>query len=139
MKKTIILLAMAVISLSSMAQMGAMQFGGPSRFGVAAMNAWQDNQYDVITFQMTGNGEADITLPAMTYNAMHLTIPSFTIHKLKFNFDAESHNAVFADQTFSETVSIDGIEKAYTGISFTATYNHTERTFTLNTTFKYGN
>jgi len=138
MKRILLLLVVAVISISANAQFGAMRFVGPSTFGVAALNAWQDNENDVVIFQMTSFTEADITMPEMNYTAMGVTIPSFTIHGLKFESDAETRNAVFADQTYTSSVTVDGEEKAITGSSFVAEYNHSAKTFVIETTFSYG-
>jgi len=138
MKKIFTLVLLAVCALSAMAQPDAMKFAGPSTFGVAAMNAWQENESDTIVFVMNSTSEADITLPAMTYNAMGVTIPSITIHGLQFSFDYATMNASFADQTFTETILVDDVEKTITGTSFVAEYNHESKTFDLTTTMNYG-
>ena len=115
-----------------------MTFAGPSRFGVESMDAWQDNETDTILFMMTSGTEADITIPSLTYEALNYTIPSFTIHGAKFTFNMSTHNAEFADQTFSETIHADGEEKTVTGVSFTATYNGTARQLSIHMVMKYG-
>jgi len=138
MKKLFTLTLLLLCSITMMAQNGPMQFEGPSVFGVEAMNAWQENDNDVIIFEMTSTSEADITLPALTYNAMGLTIPSFTIHGAKFDFDYTTHNATFPDQTYSEKVTVDGVEKTITGYSLTATYEMATKTFCLTTRMSYG-
>jgi len=138
MKRNITLILFALISIASFAQMGAMTFAGPSKFGVASMNAWQENEKDEFIFQMTSMSEADITFPALTYNAMKLTIPSFTVKGLKFTFD-DSRNATFADQTFESTITTDeGAEKKITGTSFVGEYNHAAKSFSFTATFNYG-
>lgn len=131
---------MAVCSLTVWAQNGPMKFAGPSTFGVEEMNAWQDNECDTLVFEITSFAEftADITLPSMTYNEMMLTIPSITIHGLKFNFDLETRNAVFEDQTYSETVELNGFEKEVRGISFTGEYIAQEKTLVLETKVSLG-
>lgn len=140
MKKFFTLITFLCLTMVAMAQPSAMKFEGPSRFGVAIMDAWQDNETDTIVFTMTSSTEADITMPAMTYNAMGLTIPSFTIHGVKFEYDMTIHDAVFAEQTYAETITVDGVEKTITGKKFTATYSRSAgNRFTLSTTFKYGN
>lgn len=138
MKRFFTLLAIAVITLQAMAQHDAMKFAGPSQFGVEAMNAWQDNAEDTIVFKLNSLSDADITLPAMTYNAMGMTIPSFTIHAAKFTFDAATRNSVFEDQTYSEVITVDGVEKTITGYSLTGTYNHAAKVLTISTKLAYG-
>jgi hypothetical protein len=117
---------------------GAMKFAGPSTFGVAAMDAWQDNESDTILFLMNSASDADITIPAMYYKAMQLTIPSFTIHGAQFSMDYTTRNATFDEQTFEETVVVDGEEKQITGTSFSAFYNHAEKVFELQMVISYG-
>lgn len=139
MKNFFTLFVLAAFSLVAYAQPNqTMRFAGPSTFGVAAMNAWQENETDTIVFQMLSTSEADITLPVMNYKAMGVTIPSFTIHGLTFDFDMSTRNATFADQTYSETLTVDGVEKVVTGSAFVADYNSVEQTFTLETSLSYG-
>ena len=133
MKKILTLFAVILISVAAMAQPAAMKFAGPAKFGVEAMDAWQDNESDTIVFKMNDATNGDITLPAFTYNAMKLTIPSFTIHGLKFDFDATTRNATFPEQEYKETIIVDGVEKAITGYSFSGSYNAKDNTFTLTT------
>jgi hypothetical protein len=133
MKKTILIVLTTMFSnlLMSAQSHGAMKFAGPSTFGVAAMDAWQDNESDTILFLMNSASDADITIPAMYYKAMQLTIPSFTIHGAQFSMDYTTRNATFDEQTFEETVVVDGEEKQITGTSFSAFYNHAEKVFEL--------
>ena len=138
MKKTFTLFTILFACLTAMAQHGEMKFAGPSRFGVEAMNAWQDNETDTIVFKMNSTSEADITLPALTYNAMNVTIPSFTIHNLKFDYDMTTHNASFPEQTYSETITVGDEEKTVTGSAFTAEYNATDKSFKITTKLSYG-
>ena len=138
MKKTFTLFTILFACLTAMAQHGEMKFAGPSRFGVEAMNAWQDNETDTIVFKMNSTSEADITLPALTYNAMNVTIPSFTIHNLKFDYDMTTHNASFPEQTYSETITVGEEEKIVTGSAFTAEYNATDKSFKITTKLSYG-
>lgn len=140
MKKFFTLLVFAVISTTAFAQPpSAMKFAGPSTFGVASLNAWQDNETDTIVFKMNSIVDADITLPNMTYNAMGVTIPSFTIHGAKFTYEVSTGNSVFADQTYTETAVVNGETKTYNGTSFTGTYYSATKTFVINTTLLYGN
>lgn len=138
MKKILTLFAVVLISVAAMAQPAAMKFAGPAKFGVEAMDAWQDNESDTIVFKMNDATNGDVTLPAFTYNAMKLTIPSFTIHGLKFDFDATTRNATFPEQEYKETIFVDGVEKAITGYSFSGSYNAKENTFTLTAKLSYG-
>ena len=138
MKKTFTLFTILFACLTAMAQHGEMKFAGPSKFGVEAMNAWQDNETDTIVFKMNSATEADITLPALTYNAMKMTIPSFTIHNLKFDYDMTTHNASFKEQTYEETIKVGEEEKKITGSAFTAEYNATDKSFKITTKLSYG-
>ena len=87
---------------------------------------------------MNSASDADITIPAMYYKAMQLTIPSFTIHGAQFSMDYTTRNATFDEQTFEETVVVDGEEKQITGTSFSAFYNHAEKVFELQMVISYG-
>jgi len=140
MKKTILIVVMTMFSyvLMNAQSHGAMKFAGPSTFGVAAMDAWQDNESDTILFLMNSVSDADITIPAMYYKAMQLTIPSFTIHGATFSMDYTTRNATFDEQTFEETIVVDGEEKQIKGTSFSAFYNHAEKVFLLQMVISYG-
>jgi len=138
MKQILTMIAVLLTCVTAQAQHGAMTFAGPSTFGIESMNAWQENETDTISFEMTSMSEANITLPPMTYNAMGMTIPSFTIHGAKFDFDYTTRDAVFNDQTFTETVTVDGAEKTITGHSLTASYTSSTQTFVINAKFSYG-
>ena len=102
------------------------------------MDAWQANESDVVFMQVNGATDADITLPEMAYTAMNMTLPSFTIHGATFTYDMETRSVVFGDQTFSETIVVDGVEKAITGSSLTASYSHADNTLSLTARFSYG-
>ena len=140
MKKTILIVVTTMFSyvLMNAQSHGAMKFAGPSTFGVAAMDAWQDNESDTILFLMNSVSDADITIPAMYYKAMQLTIPSFTIHGATFSMDYTTRNATFDEQTFEETIVVDGEEKQIKGTSFSAFYNHAEKVFSLQMVISYG-
>ena len=138
MKKTFTLFTILFACLAAMAQHGEMKFAGPSKFGVEAMNAWQENEKDIIIFKMNNTSEADITLPALTYNKMNVTIPSFTIHNLKFDYDMATRNASFPEQKYEETFKVGDEEKTVTGSSFKAEYNATEKSFKITTKLSYG-
>lgn len=138
MKKTFTLFTILFACLTAMAQHGEMKFAGPSKFGVEEMNEWQENEKDVIIFKMNSTSEADITLPALTYNKMNVTIPSFTIHNLKFDFDMATRNASFPEQEYVETIKVDNEEKTVKGSSFKAEYNATEKSFKITTKLSYG-
>ena len=138
MKKTFTLFTILFACLTAMAQHGEMKFAGPSKFGVEAMDAWQDNESDTIVFKMNSTSEADITLPALTYEAMKTTIPSFTIHNLKFDYDMTTRNASFPEQEYEETIKVGDEEKTVTGSYFKAEYNATEKSFKITTKLSYG-
>ena len=139
MKNFLLTILMIVISVPAMLAQphGAMKFVGPSTFGVAAMDAWQDNEKDTILFLMNSGSDADITIPAMFYKAMNLTIPSFTIHSAQFSMDFTTRNAFFAEQTIEETIVVEGEEKQIKG-SFSAIYNHSAKLFELQLIISYG-
>ena len=140
MKKFLSLLAGVTMCAATMAQHAdPMAFAGPSRFGVEAMDAWQDNECDTIRLQLNGITDADIIMPAMTYNVMGLTIPSYTIHGATFSYDTETRNVVFDEQTYSETIMVGDVEKKITGYALTASYNHSDKTLSLTTRLSYGN
>ena len=134
---TSLMIVFSVLAIHAQSH-GVMKFAGPSTFGVSAMDAWQDNESDTILFLMNSVSDADITIPAMFYKAMQLTIPSFTIHGATFSMDYTTRNATFVEQTFQETAIVDGEEKQITGISFSAFYNHAEKAFELQIVFSYG-
>ena len=134
---TSLMIVFSVLAIHAQSH-GVMKFAGPSTFGVAAMDAWQDNESDTILFQMNSASDADITIPTMYYKAMQLTIPSFTIHGAAFSMDYTTRNATFAEQTFEETVTVDGEEKQIKGTSFSAFYNHAEKVFELQMVISYG-
>ena len=138
MKKTFTLFTILFACLTAMAQHGEMKFAGPSKFGVEAMDAWQENEKDVIIFKMNSTSEANITLPALTYNKMNVTIPSFTIHNLKFDYDMATRNASFPEQKYEETFKVGDEEKTVKGSSFNAEYNATEKSFKITTKLSYG-
>ena len=80
---------------------------------------------------------SDVTLPEMSYNSF--VIPSFTIHGVQFSMDRSTMAVTFPDQTFHETITVNGVEKEITGTSFTGSYVHDAyNTFTLKAIFKYG-
>ncbi len=139
MRKLLLLLTGAMMCTAVMAQHGGpMAFAGPSRFGVEAMNAWQDNESDTLYLQLNGTTDADIIMPAMTYHAMGFTIPSFTIHGATYSYDMESGSAVFGEQTYSDTLMVNGEEKVITGYSLTASYSHSSKALSLTTRLAYG-
>jgi len=138
MKKFLSLFAGAMLCTTAIAQHGPMAFVGPSRFGIESMNVWQDNESDIIYLQVNGTTDADIIIPQMTYTTMGMTIPSFTIHGATFSYDMESGSVVFDEQTYSETVIVDDVEKTISGQSLTAVYSHGDKTLSLTTKFSYG-
>ncbi len=90
MKRTLTLFVALVISCIAFAQkQGPMSFAGASSFsGVfMGMEASQENPCDTVVFELKSATTGDITMPAVTFNTMKLTIPSFTIHGATFDFD----------------------------------------------------
>ena len=118
----------------------AMRFSGKASFAVASTVI--EVESDTVLYAGTSGTQADITIPQMTYNmgGQEMTIPSFTIHNATFAMDMATMTATFANQTYNETLTVDGVEKAIIGQSLEASYKHDAfNTFTLSTTFKYGN
>lgn len=143
MKRVLLSVLVTFAGLMAFAQPGPMKFAGPSDFGVEGMvteqTPWQYNESDTIVFAMDVTSfTADITVPAITYSAMNLTIPSFTIHGLTFSYDFTTRNAIFEDQQYAETVVVDGQEKTITGSSFTAQYEAATQSFALSTKLSFG-
>ena len=142
MKKILFLMAGIAACLHLMAQNHEpMYFAGPSSFSGVFMGieASQENKSDTIRFALKTNTTGDITMPAVSFNAMRLTIPSFTIHDATFDFDATTFSSVFTpEQTISETITVDGTEKKISGTLHEAAYNHEERSFSLKLTYTYG-
>lgn len=133
------LLTLIVMSVCAGAQnQGAMSFAGPSRFGVEGTEVWQENENDVIVFAMNSTSDGDITMPQLTFNSMGMTIPAFTIHGAKFDFDYTTRVATFNDQTFEETVEVDGAEKTIKGYSLSGKYTPSTKTFDLKVVMSYG-
>lgn len=134
MKKIFTLLFAILSATTMMAQMhGALRFAGASTVQVSTMNI--DNASDTISFAMSDMTSGDIILPEMKGMA---TIPSFTINGVKFSMGA-NHVVEFADQTFTSTVTVGGVEKTITGSSLSGTYNKADNSLTLKAVFKYGN
>lgn len=134
MKKFFTLLFAAFTATSMMAQMhGALKFSGASTVQVSTQKV--ANESDTIKFAMTGMTSGDITLPEMKGMA---TIPSFTIKGATFTM-GDNHVVEFADQTFTSTVTVDGVENTINGSSLKATYNMADNSFSLTAVFRYGN
>lgn len=135
MKKIVTIMVALVATLSVMAQHGALTFVGKSSF--AAMGAKVENEVDTVKYAGVSGSTADITIPEMVYSET-MSIPSFVIHGASFDFDFPTMTATFAEQTFSETVIVDGVEKKITGTSLVGAYKHSSNAFELTVTFTYG-
>lgn len=133
MKKIFTLLVAAFSATTMMAQMhGAMKFVGASTMQVSNVNL--SNASDTVSFAMNDMTSGDITLPEMKGMS---TIPSFTIKGATFSMGA--NNVVeFANQQFTSSVTVDGVEKTITGTSLTGTYNMADNSFSLTAVFKFG-
>ena len=133
MKKTFTLILLSLMAMGSMAQNhGAMLFAGASTMKVSTTEI--PNACDTISFLMNSASTGDITLPAMQGMG---TMPSFTIEGVTFSM-GENHVVSFPEQTFSSTVSADGVEKSITGSSLSGTYNMADNSLSLSITFQYG-
>jgi hypothetical protein len=133
MKKIFTLLFLTTAMLSAMAQGGhtPMKFSGKATIEVSGSTV---STLESDTVKYSGS---DVTLPEMRYG--NFVIPSFTIHGVEFSMDMSTMTVTFPDQTFHETITVDGVEKEITGTSFTGTYAHDAyNTFTLKASFKYG-
>lgn len=139
MKKFFTLIIALMATTCMMAQShGAMTFVGKSNISV--LTASIDNESDTVKFAMNDMTSGNITLPSVSFSmgAAAMTIPSVTIHNAQFTMDMATMTATFADQTFTETVTIDGSEKTITGTHLYGTYNHSDNTLDLTIKFKYG-
>ena len=119
--------------LSAMAQGGhtLMKFSGKATIDVSG------NTVSTLVSDTVKYSGSDVTLPEMRYGQM--VIPSFTIHGVQFSMDMSTRTVTFPDQTFHETITVNGQEKEITGTSLAGTYAHDAyNTFTLKATFKYG-
>lgn len=135
MKKIFTLMLVAMTAVSMKAQMhGAMKFAGKSSLQVSTMNI--DNPKDTVVFTLIDAASGDITLSNMQAQGMP-EIPSFTIKGVSFSMGA-NHVITFPEQTFSTTVTVDGVDKAVTGTSLSGTYDMADQSLTLNVVFKYG-
>ena len=142
MKHVISLLAAIACCLSTQAQNHEpMYFAGPSSFSGVFMGitASQENPSDTICFTLKSDASGDITMPAVTFDSMRLTIPSFTIHDASFAFDAATLSSTFtAEQTISESIEVEGVEKKISGTLHEAAYVHADKTFSMKLTYTYG-
>lgn len=133
MKKIFTFVVAAMMATNMMAQMhGALTFVGASQMSVSTKNL--SNESDTVKFEMSDMTSGNITLPEMKGMS---TIPSFTIKGAKFTMGTD-HVVTFADQAFSTSVTVDGVEKKITGSSFSGTYNMADNSLTIKTVFKYG-
>lgn len=133
MKKIFTLFFLTTAMLSAMAQGGhtLMKFSGKATIDVSG------NTVSTLVSDTVKYSGSDVTLPEMRYGQM--VIPSFTIHGVQFSMDMSTMTVTFPDQTFHETITVNGQEKEITGTSLTGTYAHDAyNTFTLKATFKYG-
>lgn len=120
--------------LQAMAQGGhaPMKFSGKATIEVGG-NTVSTLESDTVMYS-----GSDVTLPAMHYGSF--VIPSFTIHGAQFSMDMSTMTVTFPEQTFTETITVDGVEKTITGTSLSGTYAHDAyNTFKLKAVFKYGN
>lgn len=138
MKKIFTLIFALATTTAIMAQKGAMTFVGESSFSVST--AAVETIADTVKFAMNGTTSGDITIPSKSYSMQgrNMTIPSFTIHNAAFTMDMTTMTATFADQTFSETITVDGAEKTITGTSLSGSYKRTTNTLNLVVKFQYG-
>ncbi len=131
-------MSLVAVACTAMAQNhSALTFVGKSTMSVMSVNVEADR--DAVTLLTTGATTADITIPAKSYEmtpGSTMTIPSFTIHNAVFSM--ENMVVTFADQTFSETVTVDEAEKTITGSSLVGEYSHAKGTLDLTVKFKYG-
>ncbi len=143
MSRILTLFIAFVASFTAFAQkQGPMSFAGASSFSGVFMGieVSQENPCDTVTFELKTTSTGDITMPAVTFNTMKLTIPSFTIHNAEFDFDYTTLSAAFhKEQAIEESITVDDAEKKISGTLHEADYNHADRTFSLRLTYTYGN
>lgn len=126
MKKVFTLIVILGITVSAMAQHGAMKFAGKASF--SAMGVTIPVESDTLVYS-----GSDITVPEMVYNAM-MSIPSFTIHGVSYSMNPQTRVVEFPEQDFSEVVEIKGSEYTLTG-KLEAAYAHADNSFNLTMSF----
>ena len=133
MKKIFTLLFLTTAMLQAMAQ-GA---HAPMKFSGKATIEVNGNIVSTLESDTVRYSGSDVTLPAMRYG--NFVIPSFTIHGTEFSMDMSTMTVTFPEQEFTETITVDGVEKTITGTSLSGTYAHDAyNTFKLKVVFKYG-
>lgn len=112
---------------------GSLNFAGESTMKVSTMQL--ESKSDTIVFSMNSASTGDIKIPEMKGGMQ--PIPSFTIKDATFTM-GENHVVTFDEQTFSTTVTVDGVEKKVNGSSLTGEYNMADNSLSLKVVFKYG-
>lgn len=134
MKKIFTLLFLTTAMIQAMAQGGhaPMKFSGKATIEVNG-NTVSTLESDTILYS-----GSNVTLPEMKYG--NFVIPSFTIHGAQFSMDMSTMTVTFPEQTFTETITVDGVEKTITGTSLSGSYTHDAfNTFKMTVVFKYDN
>lgn len=132
MKKIFTLIVALVATLSAMAQ----GMHGPLNFvGKLDIEVQGNVVYSSTDSKVVYSG-SDIILPEVPY-ASNMTMPSFAIHNVTFNFDKTTMAVVFPKQNISETITVNGVEKSIAG-TIEGSYSHTTNKMLLTVVFTYG-
>ncbi len=142
MKKIFTLFAAMLLSLSAMAQYdNAITFVGEATFGGTFMGVEvsQTNPSDTIIVQTKDGDVADITLPALTFTQMGMTIPAFTIHNATYAYDADAFGVnLTEEQAINETITTEKGDKVFVGKISYGKILFAETSFDFSATYKYG-
>lgn len=134
MNRVFTLVFTLMVAASAMAQHGAMVFVGKSNFHISMNGATMGNT-DIESDTIVYSG-ADFTLPSMKYGDM--VIPSFTIKGTQFT--GGYAGVMWADQTWTSTVTTAEGDKTFTGTSLVGSFTHDGGIYKLSVAlnFKYG-
>jgi hypothetical protein len=136
MRRFFTLFLMAAVFVAARAQHGVLRFVGPSQF--QAFTATVPVENDTVLLQLNVAGfTGDFTIPAMTYSAMRLTIPSFTVAGVPFVAAEDGGFDLVGDTTVME-VPYQGGTRQLTVNSLKAHYDHVAQHLTLEVKLNFG-
>lgn len=140
MRKIFTLIIACVAAITAMAQVsGSFNFVGGSEFYLPVMQEQSMTKIakDKVVLTFNEDGTQSFTIPAMYYAAMHMTIPSFTIHNVEHKDYTDAYE--WGETSFTTTtVDASGATKTVTGTELGAKYIMEKGKFQINVTFKYG-
>ncbi len=142
MKKLFLLLINALLTIPVLAQMqDELLFTGSGRLGINGMgdDFWADTANDTLRFRMTSANTGDITLPAMHYTPMNMTMQGFTLKDAKYSMTEDKSIVFEKGQTFEMTITDNGTEKEIKATLDSAKWSHSgDMLFSISVTFTYG-